>query len=238
MPDSSWIHSGNPQAPGKMDNILTWTKKNRDTVMGSLVMLAAAAIFGIWVAVHHAGLREAAWKNLFIAQQTGYGGNFAEAAKQLDSIETNFSGTSAWGFAVLTQGDLLFRQNKFKEAADEYSKIVVKGSKNLMPFALYNIGKAKEAAADLPGAQSQYTAFLSAYPDHFLAPEVHYSLASVYELSKNAAAAKEAYEKIMLLYPDTSWAAMAKAKTAPEQKDLKPQAQAARPAAPVTKASK
>lgn len=228
MPDSTWIHSGTPEVPGKMDNVLAWVKDHRDTVIGSLIILAAAALFGIWVAVHHAGLRESAWKNLFIAQQTGYGGNFAEAAKQLESIETNFGRTSAWGYAVLTQGDLLFRQNKFKEAEAEYSKIAVKGTKDLMPFALYNIGKAKEAAADLPGAQGQYRDFLAAYPDHFLSPEVHYSLASVYELSKNADEAKAAYDKIVLLYPETSWAMMAKAKISPEQKDLKPQAPAAR----------
>jgi tetratricopeptide (TPR) repeat protein len=216
--------------PGKMHGFFAWIKDHRDTVIGSLVMLAAAAILGIWVALHHAGLRETAWKNLFIAQQTGYSGNFTEAAKQLNSIENNFGRTSAWGFAVLTQGDLLFRQNKFKEAADEYAKIVAKGGNNLMPFALYDLGKAKEAAEDLPGAQTQYKNFLAAYPDHFLAPEVHYSLANCYELSKNAAEAKAAYEKIILLYPETSWAATAKAKTSPEQKDLK------QPAGAVTKA--
>jgi tetratricopeptide (TPR) repeat protein len=184
------------------------------------------------VALHYAGLRETAWQNLFKAQQAGYSGNFSEAAKQLDSIETNFGGTSAWGFAVLTQGDLLFQQNKFEEAAAEYAKIVAKGIKDLMPFALYNLGKAKEAAADLPGARDQYKNFLASHPDHFMAPEVHYSLASVYELSRNAAEAKAAYEKIVLLYPETSWAMMAKAKTAPEQNDLKPPAPA-----PVTKAA-
>ncbi len=234
MPDSSWIHSGAPQVPGKMDNLMAWIKIHRDTVVGSLVMLAAAAIFGIWVGVHHVGLREAAWKNLFIAQQTGYGGNFAEAAKQLDSIETNFGSTSAWGFAVLTQGDLLFRQDKFKEAEAEYSKIVAKGLKNLIPFALYNLGKAKESEGDFTGAQAQYSEFLSKTPDHFLAPEVHYSLASVYELSKNEAEAKAAYEKILLLYPDTSWAMMAKAKLTP----LEPQkAPAAKPAVAGSKAA-
>jgi tetratricopeptide (TPR) repeat protein len=198
--------------------------------MGSLVMLAAAAIFALWVGVHRAGLRETAWKNLFIAQQTGYNGNLTEAAKQLDSVETNFANTSAWGFAVLSQGDLLFRQAKFKEAADAYARIVTKGPKNLRPFALYNLGKAKEAAVDIPGARDQYKNFLAAYPDHFLTPEVHYSLANVFELAKNEPEARAAYEKIVLLYPDTSWAMMAKAKTAPEQKDLKPQVTAGKTA--------
>ncbi len=239
MPDSSWIHSGTPQTPGKMHNFMTWLKNHRDNVIGSLVILAAAAIFGIWVVIHHAGLRETAWKTLFIAQQTGYNGNLSEAVKQLDSIETNFANTSARGFAVLTKGDILFQQNKFQEAEAEYSKITAAGPKNLLPFALYNLGKTKEAAADLPAALNQYKGFLTAYPDHFLAPEVHYSLASVYELSGNAAEAKAAYEKIALLYPETAWAMMAKAKTTPAQKDTKPVAnaaatghQAAKPQAP------
>ena len=193
MPDSSWIHSGTPQAPGKRNAVLTWIKGHRDAVAGSLVILAAAAIFATWVAGHRADLREAAWQNLFIAQQTVGGGNLPEAAKQLDSIETNFANTSAWGFAVLAQGDILFRQEKYKEAETEYSKIIAKGPKNLLPFALYDLGKTKEAAGDYPGAQGQYSEFLAAYPGHFLAPEAHYSLATVYELMNNAAEAKAAY---------------------------------------------
>lgn len=215
MPDSTWVHSGAPQAPGAKNAVLVWIKNHRDGVLGSLVILAAAGIFGLWVASHRAGVRETAWQNLFIAQQTGGAGNFAEAAKQLNSIETNFGGTSAWGFAVLTQGDLLFKQNKFTEAAAEYAKVVEKGPKSLLPFALYSLGKTKEAAADLTGAQAQYTEFLTAYPGHFMAPEVHYSLATVYELAKNPVEAKAAYDKISLLYPETAWAAMAKAKNAP-----------------------
>ena len=236
MPDSSWVHSGTPQAPSKSNAVLAWIKGNRDAVLGSLVMLAGAAIFATWVAGHRADLREKAWQNLFIAQQVVASGNLPEAAKQLDSIETSFGNTSAWGFAVLAQGDVLFRQEKFKEAEAEYSKITAKGPKNLLPFAIYDLGKAKEAAGDYPGAQGQYTEFLTSYPGHFMAPEVHYSLASTYELAGNADQAKAAYEKILLLYPETSWATMAKDKvTPPAQKAASPQpaktgAPAAKPA--------
>lgn len=232
MPDSTWIHSGTPETHSKTDLTMAWIKNHRETVIGSLVMAAGALIFGIWVAVHYAGLREAAWKNLFIAQQTGFSGRYPEAITQLDSIEANFARTSAWGFAALTKGDLLFRQEKFKEAAEEYAKVAARGPKNLMPFAFYDLGKTKEAAADLAGAQSQYKDFLTAYPDHFLAPEVHLSLANVYELANNPAEAKAAYEKIALLYPDTYWAAAAKAKVMPPQPPQK------ETAAPKTAAAK
>ena len=223
MPDSTWIQSGSPQTPDKTAKILAWIKAHRDAVVGALVISAGAALLGLWVAFHYSGVRETAWKNLFIAQQTGLSGNLAEASKQLDAIETNYPGTSAWGFAALGKGDLLFRQGKFAEAADEYAKVVSKGRKDLAPFALYNQGRAKEAAADLAGAQGLYKDFLSLYPGHFLAPEAHLSLASALETAGNPAEAKAAYEKIVLLYPETSWAAAAKARLMPEP----PPAQAA-----------
>lgn len=216
MPDSTWIHSGSAQAPTASARALAWIREHREGVIGSLVILAAIAIIGLWVAVHYAGLRETAWKNLFIAQQTGYAGNTAAALNQLDSIQTNYANTGAWGFAALTKGDILFRENKFTEAGAEYAKLAERGPKSLIPFAIYNLGKAKEAAGDLPGAQTSYKDFLAAYPENFMAPEVHLSLAHVYSLTGNTAEAKAAYEKIILLYPETYWAGEAKAKLAPE----------------------
>ncbi|MBI4801128.1 MAG: tetratricopeptide repeat protein [Elusimicrobia bacterium] len=218
MPDSTWIHSGAAEAPKKLDLAFAWIKEHRETVIGSLAVFCGAIIFSLWFLLHYSDLREAAWKNLFIAQQTGYMGNFSEAAKQLDAIGANYSNTSAYGFAMLTKGDFLFRQNKFREAAGEYAAAAKKGAKNLRPFAVYNLGKAREAASDLAGAQAQYKDFLAAYPDHFMAPEAHSALARAYELARNPAEAKTTYEKIVLLYPETSWAAGAKAKLTPEVK--------------------
>ncbi len=235
MPDSTWIQSGGTQAPDKMSKIFTWIKAHRDPVIGSLVILAGAALLSLWVMLHYSGVRETAWKSLFIAQQTGLSGNYAEALKQLDAVEINYPRTSAWGFAVLGKGDLLFRQGKFAEAADEYAKVVSKGRKDLTPFALYDQGKAKEAAGDPAGAQTLYKNFLSAYPDHFLAPEAHLSLASALEASDNQAEAKAAYEKIVLLYPETSWAAAAKARLMPEPPPAQAAAKAPASPAPATK---
>ncbi|MBU2573718.1 MAG: tetratricopeptide repeat protein [Elusimicrobia bacterium] len=218
MPDSTWLHSGTTEAPKKLDLAFAWIKGHRETVIGSLVILCGIAIFSLWFFFHYSDLREAAWKNLFIAQQVGYMGNFGEAAKQLDAIETNYQNTSAYGFAMMTKGDFLFKQNKFKEAADEYAVVAKQGSKNLLPFAVYNLGKAREAASDLAGAQEQYKDFLAKYPDHFMAPEAHFSLARTYELTRNQAETQKTYEKIVLLYPETAWAAAAKAKLTPEVK--------------------
>jgi len=213
MPSDTWIASGKPDgAPARSDRALTWIKKNRETFIGTLVILLAAVIFSVYFLFHYRGLRDTAWKTLFMAQQIGYGGNMAEAQQQLATIETSYGSTSAAPYASLTKGDLLFGQNKFAEAAAEYSKVVK--SKDLAPFAIYNVGKCKEAEGDLAGAQVQYSAFLLKNPEHFLAPEVHASLARAQELAGARELARTTYEKIVLLYPDTSWAALAKAKLA------------------------
>lgn len=213
MPDTSWIAGGHDRhvGPSKLEQALTWIKKNRETFIGSVVIILAAVIFAVYFFLHYRGLRETAWKTLFIAQQTGFGGNPAEASKQLDTIESSFGSTSAAQYAMLTKGDILFAQGKYKEAGDEYAKAL--NSRDAGPFALYNLGKCKEADGDLTGAQAQYSDFLSRYPEHFIAPEVHSSLARSQELAGANDLARSSYEKIALLYPETSWAELAKRKT-------------------------
>jgi tetratricopeptide (TPR) repeat protein len=211
--------------------MLTWIKKNRETFIGSSVIVLALLIFGAYFFVHYRDLRDTAWKNLFIAQQIGYAGNIPQAQEQLKAIGTSFGNTSAAPYATITQGDILFAQGKFKEAGDEYAKLA-SGNKDLAPFAQYSLGKCKEAAGDLAGAQAQYSDFLSKNPDHFMAPEVQASLARAQELAGAKDQAKATYEKIVLLYPETSWAMQAKAKLegpAPKPAAAAPKA-AAKPA--------
>ncbi|MBI4350546.1 MAG: tetratricopeptide repeat protein [Elusimicrobia bacterium] len=214
MPSDTWVASGKPDiAPSKFDLALAWIRENRETFIGSLVILLAIIVFSVYFLIHYRGLRDTAWKTLFIAQQQAGGGNLAQAQQQLTAIETSYGSTSAAPYATLLKGDMLYAQGRFKEAAAEYSKLL--NSKELAPFALYNAGKAKEAEGDLAGAQVRYSDFLLKTPEHFIAPEVHASLARVQELSGNAALAKTTYEKIVLLYPDTAWALQAKARLTP-----------------------
>ncbi|MDO8805926.1 MAG: hypothetical protein Q7R35_16015 [Elusimicrobiota bacterium] len=215
MPSETWIASGKPDgaAPARSDLALAWIKKNRETFIGSVVILLAAIVFSVYFLIHYRGLRDTAWKSLFMAQQVGYGGNLAEAQKQLAAIETSYGSTSAAPYATLTKGDMFFGQGKFKEAGAEYAKLF--NAKELAPIAVYNAGKCKEAEGDMAGAQVQYSDFLLKNPEHFIAPEVHSSLARAQELAGAKDLARTTYEKIVLLYPDTSWAAQAKARLTP-----------------------
>ncbi len=211
MPENSWIATGSVQAePTFLEKALDWIKNHRETFIGSVVIVLGAAVFAAYFFVHYRGLRDTAWKNLFIAQQIGFQGNVPQAQEQLAAIEKSYGNTSAAPYAAMTKGDIFFAQGKFKEAGDEYAKVLKDA--DIGPFALYNLGKSKEAARDLTGAQAQYSEFLSKYPEHFMAPEAHASLARSQELAGALDLARTSYEKIVLLYPDTGWAMQAKAR--------------------------
>lgn len=212
MPETTWVASNSAVvAPSKTEKALGWIKNNRETFIGSAVILLAAVVFGVYFYMHYRDLRETAWKNLFVAQQTGFGGNHAQAMDMLNAIETTYGNTTAAPYALLTKGDILYSQGKYKEAAAEYAKLS-NASADLAPLALYNAGKCKEAERDLAGAQAAYADILSRFPEHFIVPEAHYSQARAQELSGAKDLAKASYEKIVLLYPETSWASQAKAK--------------------------
>jgi TolA-binding protein len=51
-----------------------------------------------------------------------------------------------------------------------------------------------------------------------MAPEAHASLARLQELAGTPELARATYEKISLLYPETTWAMLAKARIAPAKK--------------------
>lgn len=210
MPTETWVASNTTEAPKKSDKALTWIKKNRETFIGSIAILVAVVVFAVYFFIHYRTLRDTAWKNLFVAQQVSYSGDTTQALNLLSQVEITYAGTSARPYAILTKGDMFFAQGKFDEAGAEYTKLLT--AKDLGMFAAYNLGKSKEAAGDLAGAQAQYADVLAKYPDHFITPEAHYSLAGAQELSGAKDAARTTYEKIVLLYPETSWAAQSKAR--------------------------
>ncbi|MDT8286929.1 MAG: tetratricopeptide repeat protein [Elusimicrobiales bacterium] len=212
MPSSTWVSSGEPQIQrGNFDTVMTFIKRRRDGVIAAAVVLVAAVVLGAWFYLHYSRINDTAWKQLFIAQQTGFSGAFAEAEKKLDEVASGFARSDAAPYAIMSKGDILFRQEKYKEALEEYKKLL-NGPDYLRPFAVYNAGKTREAMALTAEAAADYRDFLAKYSDHMLAPEVHFSLAAVQEKMGDLTGARTTYEKIAILYPETYWSAAAKEK--------------------------
>ena len=159
-------------------------------------------------------MKNTAWEKFFIAQQYSYDpAKLQDCITQLHAIQTAFSRTDAAGYSILFEGDLFYKQGQMKEAIEAYNKLIKQGSHaSIIPFAMYSIGKSYEAMDKWQEAITAGRAFLDKYPDHYLAPLAHDSIARCFEKSNNTAEAKSAYEKIALLFPDTSWAQKAQQK--------------------------
>jgi len=221
MPSETWVASQHAvETVKKTDKIYGWIRRNRETVIGSAVILLAVIAFAIYFVANYRSLRDAAWRNLFIAQQNAYSGNIENAQKLLTEIQKTYGRTSAAPFAALTEGDIFYALGRFDDAAVSYNKVLSSGEKTLYPIAMLDLGKSKEAKEDWTGARDVYFKFVEQYPNHYTTPEVHMSLANAYLKTGDTTAAKAAFERIAVLYPDTAWSAQAKAVlTAGEKKE-------------------
>jgi TolA-binding protein len=193
-----------------VDRGLSWIKDNRQKAAaiagGAALVLVVAGIFVYQIRAN----RASAWERLSVAQTYAYTGKPDNALEHLKQLTDEQPGSAAAAFATVFAGDLMFQRGKYKEAAAEYAKAAERAKpQSLQPVALSDLTIAHESAGDYPLAAATAQRFLDAHPDHFLAPQVHASLARSLQASGQADLAKSALQKIQLQYPDTSWAAWA-----------------------------
>jgi len=223
MPDSTWIKiDTQEQRISNPFSLIDWIKNNRQTAIGILVISIAILVFGIFFYINYSKTQETAQKQLFIAQQLAYTGKLEEGVKLLSEVETNFPNKPEADFAIFTKGDLYFNNGEYQKAIYEYEKILKRNTnKDLHPFALYSIAKSYQAIPDYNTAIVKLKDFLSKYPENFLTGQVYLSLAYIYEKQNDMVNAKETYEKIMVLFPETQWAQLAKDKLNPTKPNSK-----------------
>ena len=190
-----------------------WAMQNRQRTLGIGGGILAALLLVVFVVHQLFKNRETAWEKLAFAQSFAYQGQPDKAMEQIKVLEDQFSQTPASGFGTLFAGDLLYRQGRFKEAAEVYQRLLDRQTpKPALPIAMSDVGISQEAAGDCKSAADTDQRFLDTYPDHFLAPQVHASLARCLDVLGMKDKAKAAYERMALLYPDSYWAQWAQSK--------------------------
>lgn len=194
---------------------VSWIEANRAQALAyGGGVLAAAAIIGLFF-YQTTKTKRTAWEKLAIAQSMAYQAP-EKGLEELKTIADLYSQTDAAGYALLTAGDLMFRQGRYKEAREFYQRIADQPSmRSVMPLALSNLGIAYEGEKDYKNAVEANQRFLDSYQDHYLAPQVHGSLARSLEALGQKDQAKSTYERMSLLYPDTYWAQWAKNRLSP-----------------------
>jgi tetratricopeptide (TPR) repeat protein len=181
----------------------TWTQSNRQRVTVGLGIFLVLLLLGGFFGYQHWANEKAAWIELRRAQYAGAQGQYDVAITQLETINTQFPQTPAWGYGVLLEGDILYRQGLYQRASQSYQRIIDRHAPEaLVPFAMTDLGLSQEAARDFAKAIETDRRFLDSFKDHFLAPQTHAALARCLEALGRKEEAKAAYQQMGTLYPD------------------------------------
>ena len=192
---------------------VAWTRGHQEQfwgILGAIALGIAAIIF----AIHHRSYEnQVAWTQLGVAQSQLMQNQYDTAKKTLAEWNTRYHGTSATSYAKFLQADLLYRSTDYAGAAAVYHDLAQSARPEIdRPLALAAESSAEEMAGHYPQALAAAQAFTDKYPDHFMAASVYMSQARLNELTNNPAAAAALYDRITLLYPQSPWTALAKAR--------------------------
>ena len=196
-----------------MDSALHWVRFHQQAAAWTLVGVLAVAIAGGTMGYRILQARERSWGKLAIAQSLAYGGQLEPAFQQIKALSSEHPDSVAAGYGLLLEGDIRFQQDKFKEAVEVYRSLAADPAhKSLAPLAMADLGIVQEAAGDCKAAVEADQRFLDSFQDHFLAPQVHASLARCLGALGEAEKAKATLERMAFLYPDTPWVDWAKSR--------------------------
>ncbi len=190
-----------------------WVAGNRQTFLSIIGTVAVVIVVGAFIISNLKNLRKQAWEHYSAGQNAMIMQNWDGAINLFNGVIKDYGHTPATVYALLSKGDVLYRQGKTQEAIDSYKQCLEKDPpKIILPLLLASLGTAQEDAGDYNSAITSYKQFTAEFQEHFLAPKTYESLGRAYELSRNPDAAKEIYGKIITLFPGTPWAELAKAR--------------------------
>ncbi|MBI2915733.1 MAG: tetratricopeptide repeat protein [Elusimicrobia bacterium] len=190
---------------------LEWVAAHRQTFFSIVGTVAVVAGVTVFIFSNFRNLRKQAWERYAAGQNWSFSNQPDNGLNYFNEVINNYGHTPAAVFALLGKGDLLYRQGKFPEAVESYKRCLEKNSsKMILPFILAGMGASQEQMGDYSSSVATYRQFLSEFSEHYLSPKIHESLGRVYELSHNPDAAKEIYEKIITVFPGSSWAEKAR----------------------------
>jgi len=169
----------------------------------------------IVLVVHHRETESnEAWFQLGGIQGQLMQGKLEETRKSLETWNERFRTTDAATYGEFMKADLLYRTSDYVQAAQIYADLVQNGHPDLVkPLALSAEASSEEMAGHIPQALALAQTFLDRYPDHFLSGPRYMSQARLLELSGDTAGAAAVYERFVLLFPQSPWTELARARS-------------------------
>ena len=123
--------------------------------------------------------------------------------------------STAWGYVndkgYYILGSMLLEEKLYAEARECYAQSAKKaGNELFVVMSLLQSAHAAECAGDDAGAFTIYTQLEKKYPKTVLRADVLYDLGRAYQKKKDNVKAKEYFEQLITLYPNTLAAYKAK----------------------------
>ncbi len=198
----------------RIEQIVVWIRANQERFWAITGTSVLAVLFVVLLLQRNRKEKDEAWTQLGNTQSQLTQNNIAEARKSLDAWEARFKGSNADTYAKFLKADLAYRTTDYTGASQIYGELAQSGKPALVrPLALSAQAESEEMAGHYPQAQLLAQTFLEKYPDHFLAASAYVMQARLAEIKGDTAAASAIYERITLLFPQSPWASLAKAKT-------------------------
>jgi outer membrane protein assembly factor BamD (BamD/ComL family) len=197
-----------------LEQAVLWVRTHQERFW-AITGTAFLAVLFIALLVHHQQIEsDEAWTQLGALQGQLSQGRFDDARKGLEAWETRFRGTGASTYEKFVRADLMYRTSDYVQASQIYGDLSQTGRpESTRPLALSAQITSEEMAGQVQQAQSLTQTFLDRYPDHFLAAPTYMTQARLAELAGNPAAAAAVYDRVVLLYPQSPWTALAKARS-------------------------
>lgn len=188
-----------------------WIKSNKQLFFTVAGTLAAIVILGILIHTRYqAVLARAADK--FSAAQGMYSQGMGEQSERLlREVIVQYPRSSSASQSRLLLSEILLNQKRFEEAVQLSREVYEKGKpSSLRPFALNIVISALVESGSFQEALANCNLFIEKYPEHFLTPRIYGMIAFAYESQGMLTEAKQTYEKIITLYPGSTWAEKAR----------------------------
>lgn len=198
----------------RVEAAIRWIREHEEQSWAIAGVCALSVILVVMILRHQRAENEEAWNQLGGIQGQLLQGQVGGPKKALEDWTQRFGGTRASAYAKFLKADLLYRTSDYTGAAQVYGELVQSGRPAVVqPLALSAEVASEEMANRVPQAQALAQTFIERYPDHFLAAPMYITQARLAELAGNAAAATAIYERFLILYPQSPWTALARART-------------------------
>ena len=211
--------------PAKQDEVRDLVARGIDYVLlhrrETLMILAGLAVAGVaggLFAYSRTARENDAWEKLAMAEAYAYYGKAPEAQAALDEVAGQTVSGSAAALASLLDGQLRQAKGEHDQALAAFARAADAAPEALKPFALAERAYALERAGKHAECAAAAQSFADANGDHFLAPSMLELQGRCLFGAGQKEAAKAAWQKLSLQFPETPWAARANARLQPPSK--------------------